>query len=45
MRHREWGDGVVMRHEGDRITVFFDTEGYKTLARDVIAEHDLLERR
>ncbi|UNX55424.1 RecQ family ATP-dependent DNA helicase [Georgenia sp. TF02-10] len=45
VRHREWGDGVVMRHEGDRITVFFDTEGYKTLARDVIAEHDLLERR
>jgi ATP-dependent DNA helicase RecQ len=34
--HAEWGPGVVMRHEGDRITVFFETEGYKTLSRDLI---------
>ena len=26
-----------MRHEGDRITVFFEREGYKTLGRDLIA--------
>jgi ATP-dependent DNA helicase RecQ len=30
--HREWGAGVVMRHEGDRITVLFEQEGYRTLA-------------
>jgi ATP-dependent DNA helicase RecQ len=40
--HAEWGQGVVMRHEGDRITVFFETEGYKTLSRDLI--YGLLRR-
>ncbi|WP_418605535.1 hypothetical protein [Georgenia sp. SUBG003] len=33
-----------MRHEEDRITIFFEREGYKTLSRDLIAEHDLLHR-
>ena len=42
--HPEWGDGVVMRHEEDRITIFFEREGYKTLSRALIAEHDLLSR-
>ena len=40
--HAEWGPGVVMRHEGDRITVFFETEGYKTLSRDLVDEQRLL---
>jgi ATP-dependent DNA helicase RecQ len=44
VEHREWGRGVVMRHEGDRITVFFEREGYKTLGRDLIAAQDLLHR-
>jgi ATP-dependent DNA helicase RecQ len=30
--HREWGPGIVMRHERDRITVLFDQVGYRTLA-------------
>ena len=30
--HREWGSGVVMRHEPDRITVLFAQVGYRTLA-------------
>ncbi len=30
--HREWGPGVVMRHESDRITVLFEQVGYRTLA-------------
>lgn len=30
--HREWGPGVVMRHEPDRITVLFAQVGYRTLA-------------
>jgi ATP-dependent DNA helicase RecQ len=40
--HREWGPGVVMRHEDDRITVFFEQEGYKVLSRKLIEENDLL---
>ena len=32
VEHTEWGNGVVMRVEDDRITVLFDEVGYKTLA-------------
>ncbi|SDQ12740.1 ATP-dependent DNA helicase RecQ [Quadrisphaera sp. DSM 44207] len=42
--HRAWGPGVVMRPEGDRITVLFEQEGYKTLALRAIREHALLQR-
>nr|WP_269329061.1 RecQ family ATP-dependent DNA helicase [Kineosporia babensis] len=37
VRHREWGPGVVMRDEADRITVLFEQVGYRTLALAVIA--------
>jgi ATP-dependent DNA helicase RecQ len=40
--HVEWGDGIVMRAEEDRITVFFETEGYKVLSRELIEERKLL---
>ncbi|HEX5510553.1 MAG TPA: RecQ family ATP-dependent DNA helicase [Actinomycetales bacterium] len=43
VRHAEWGSGVVMSHEDDRITVLFETEGYRTLSRELIDENDLLE--
>ncbi|RBP65672.1 ATP-dependent DNA helicase RecQ [Brevibacterium sanguinis] len=43
VRHAEWGEGIVMSAEDDRITVFFDSEGYKVLARELIAEERLLE--
>lgn len=43
VRHVDWGDGVVMSTEDDRITVFFDREGYKVLARTLIADEKLLE--
>ncbi|MCX7523132.1 RecQ family ATP-dependent DNA helicase [Microbacterium sp. STN6] len=43
VRHSEWGEGVVMRAEEDRITVFFESEGYKVLSRADIAERGLLE--
>ncbi len=43
VRHRAWGEGMVMRVEGDRITVLFDSVGYKTLALDAVADNDLLE--
>jgi ATP-dependent DNA helicase RecQ len=35
--HESWGDGVVMRCESDRVTVLFDTVGYKTLKLDAVA--------
>jgi ATP-dependent DNA helicase RecQ len=38
--HREWGDGVVMRLEPDRITVLFDSVGYRTLALRALREDD-----
>ncbi|MFP5346834.1 MAG: DUF3553 domain-containing protein, partial [Actinomycetes bacterium] len=43
VRHPEWGDGVVMRREADRITVLFEQEGYKTLSLELVDENDLLE--
>jgi ATP-dependent DNA helicase RecQ len=42
VRHREWGPGVVMNSEDDRITVFFEEEGYKVLSLEAIRERDLL---
>jgi ATP-dependent DNA helicase RecQ len=44
VRHREWGDGVVMHVEEDRITVFFESEGYKVLSLEAILSNRLLER-
>jgi ATP-dependent DNA helicase RecQ len=44
VRHTEWGDGRVMSVEEDRITVFFGTEGYRTLSLQAVADHDLLVR-
>ncbi|GGH96482.1 RecQ family ATP-dependent DNA helicase [Arthrobacter liuii] len=41
--HKEWGPGLVMRHEDDVITVLFDQEGYKTLSRSAVMEHKLLK--
>lgn len=40
--HPVWGEGVVMRNEDDRITVFFESEGYKVLSREVVEERGLL---
>ncbi|MGP3534007.1 RecQ family ATP-dependent DNA helicase [Microbacterium sp. RD1] len=40
--HPEWGEGTVMAVEDDRLTVFFDSRGYKTLSLQLIAENDLL---
>ncbi|OAE00919.1 RecQ family ATP-dependent DNA helicase [Arthrobacter sp. OY3WO11] len=41
--HKEWGPGLVMRHEDDVITVLFEHEGYKTLSRAAVVEHELLK--
>jgi len=42
VRHAQWGAGTVMRYEGDKIVVLFDTVGYKSLATDVVTERGLL---
>jgi ATP-dependent DNA helicase RecQ len=44
VRHSQWGDGRVMSIEEDRITVFFESEGYRVLSLGAVEERDLLER-
>jgi ATP-dependent DNA helicase RecQ len=43
VRHRQWGPGLVMRYEGDRIVVLFEQVGYKTLSLELVSESGLLE--
>ena len=40
--HADWGPGVVMSLEHDRVTVLFDAEGYRTLSLDAITESGVL---
>jgi ATP-dependent DNA helicase RecQ len=40
--HREWGEGRVMSTEDDRITVFFESHGYRVLSLEAVAENGLL---
>ncbi len=42
VEHAEWGPGIVMRHEDDRVVVLFEAVGYKTLALQAVLDHDLL---
>ena len=39
--HAQWGEGVVMRYEGDRMVVLFERVGYKTLSVELVAEAEL----
>jgi ATP-dependent DNA helicase RecQ len=43
VHHPEWGEGVVMSTEPDRVTVLFAEHGYKTLSLAAVTENDLLE--
>lgn len=43
MRHPEWGSGVVMHNEDDRVTVLFEQVGYKTLSLAAVAAGGLEE--
>ncbi|MBB3086942.1 RecQ family ATP-dependent DNA helicase [Geodermatophilus sabuli] len=45
VQHAEWGPGVVMRVEDDRVVVLFEEVGYKTLALAAVVDHGLLTRR
>jgi ATP-dependent DNA helicase RecQ len=40
--HAEWGSGLVMRYEGDRIVVLFDEVGYRTLSLPAVQARSLL---
>ena len=40
--HAAFGEGVVLRHEGDSIVVLFDEAGYKTLSLELVRDKDLL---
>jgi ATP-dependent DNA helicase RecQ len=42
VEHSEWGHGVVMSAEEDRLTVLFDEVGYKTLGLAAVQRHRLL---
>ncbi|MEU7908240.1 RecQ family ATP-dependent DNA helicase [Actinoplanes sp. NPDC049118] len=42
VRHTEWGSGMVMGYEAERMTVLFETVGYKTLSVPVVTEQQLL---
>ena len=42
VRHAEWGHGVIMSIEQDRLTVLFDDVGYKTLSLPTVQKHNLL---
>jgi len=42
VQHAEWGHGIVMSFDQDRLTVLFEEVGYKTLALAAVAEHHLL---
>jgi ATP-dependent DNA helicase RecQ len=43
VRHREWGDGTVMDVEDDRMTVFFESAGYRVLALELVEDEGLVE--
>jgi ATP-dependent DNA helicase RecQ len=43
VRHREWGQGLVIESESDRLTVLFDEYGYRELATQVVSGRHLLE--
>lgn len=43
--HRQWGPGVVMGAEDDRITVLFDEYGYRTLLLESIEDSGVLTTR
>ena len=42
--HRSWGEGTVMRYEGDKIVILFDQVGYKTISLEAALLRGLLQR-
>ena len=42
VRHMTWGIGTVLGYYDDRMTVLFDSVGYKTLSVSVVAQGNLI---
>ena len=43
MQHDSWGEGLVVRYEGEgKVVVLFDEEGYRTLSLEAVLANDLL---
>jgi ATP-dependent DNA helicase RecQ len=42
VRHAEWGEGVVLSLEPDRLTVLFEQVGYRTLSLETVSTRQLL---
>lgn len=42
VEHASWGPGLVMRQEGDKIVILFDSVGYRTLSIEMVAAKALL---
>jgi len=40
--HHQWGPGLVLEAEADRLTVLFDDYGYRELSTQVVSGHHLL---
>jgi ATP-dependent DNA helicase RecQ len=38
VKHRDWGPGIVMGTQPDRITVLFESVGYKDIALSAVRE-------
>ena len=43
VRHTKWGEGTVMRYEGEKMVVLFETVGYRTLGIDLVKENQILQ--
>jgi ATP-dependent DNA helicase RecQ len=43
LRHKAWGPGTVLENDGVRVTVLFDTVGYKELAVSVVLAGHLVQ--
>ncbi|WP_327267577.1 RecQ family ATP-dependent DNA helicase [Streptomyces sp. NBC_01218] len=43
VRHQHWGEGSVMSEEEERLTVLFETVGYRTLSLEVVRQQGLLD--
>jgi ATP-dependent DNA helicase RecQ len=42
--HKTWGEGTVIRHEGDKVVVLFEKVGYKTLGVTIARLYGVLRR-
>lgn len=43
VRHKVWGEGEILRVEGDALALLFDSVGCKTFALGAVVENKLLE--